>query len=320
MSKPSRLNLAAIIFASLGCLAAWMVYVSRVDITEPGGAWLKSLAVWLWLAPGALALLLSAVASIWEWARERGSRRSALGLAYPVVGALALAAAFTIPVGSTLMSAVYREDVDTVRRSLGWGVSAKTHSTWGFHNAKGESALHVAATKGNVQIVTLLLDHGARVEPDTIFAAAGHGNLKVVKFLLDRGREDRARAYFFSVVVQDVERLEEVAKFGMPLCHAEGPEELTPLMIAAEKGLDRAVQFLIASGCDPSFRNRFGATALSVVEAKILALNEWRERVLAGTKRIHFETSDVPDEDEWKAQMAPYLKVREILHAEGSAD
>ncbi|WP_119153994.1 ankyrin repeat domain-containing protein [Caldimonas tepidiphila] len=103
-------------------------------------------------------------------------------------------------------------------------------------NRAGETALMIAALKGNLDMVLRLLDLGA--EPDhagwtPLHYAASNGDPRIVELLLARGvRVD-----------------------------AESPNGTTPLMMAAGYGSESAVRLLLKAGAVPERRNARGMDA-----------------------------------------------------------
>ena len=103
-------------------------------------------------------------------------------------------------------------------------------------NETGESALMMAALKGQLDWVKRLLEHGAQVNKPgwtPLHYAATGPNPAVVQLLLDRGAQ----------------------------INAESPNRTTPLMMAARYGNEAGVDLLLARGADPQRRNDLGLSA-----------------------------------------------------------
>jgi len=97
-------------------------------------------------------------------------------------------------------------------------------------NQAGESALMLAALKGELAWTQRLLDRGARLNAigwSALHYAATGPEPRVVALLLDRGA----------------------------LIDAESPNRSTPLMMAARYGSEANVALLLARGADPKRRN-----------------------------------------------------------------
>ena len=98
-------------------------------------------------------------------------------------------------------------------------------------NQAGESALMMAALKGNLTALALLLDRGARVSQPgwaAIHYAATGPEPQAVGLLLDRGAD----------------------------VNAASPNGSTPLMMAAQYGAEASVKLLLERGADAKRRNQ----------------------------------------------------------------
>lgn len=106
----------------------------------------------------------------------------------------------------------------------------------GQRNHAGETALMMAALKGDLAWCEKLIARGAPIDHEgwtPLHYAASQDNPRVVAFLLSKG----ARA------------------------DAESPNRTTPLMMAAGYGAQDAVQLLLNAGADPMRRNDRGLDA-----------------------------------------------------------
>ena len=129
----------------------------------------------------------------------------------------------------------------------------------------GEKALFIAAVYGHTNIMRLLLDHGAMVDPQeecnpgrtTLSVAVGRGNYDGVQLLIERGA--------------DMDRDSE--EYGTPLMEA-----------VCWSGNERIVRLLLESGADPNMETAFrqwggalqravsGGIGGIVVDSKIIRL------------------------------------------------
>jgi len=108
-------------------------------------------------------------------------------------------------------------------------------------NLAGESALMIAALKGNLPLAEKLIRKGADINKtgwSALHYAASGGHSPVIRLLLDN------HAYI----------------------DAESPNRTTPLMMAAMYGTPTAVKVLLQEGADPGLKNEQGLTALQFAE------------------------------------------------------
>lgn len=104
-------------------------------------------------------------------------------------------------------------------------------------NQAGESALMLAALKGDLDGLGLLLDRGAHVNQpgwSALHYAATGPEAQAVRLLLDRGAE----------------------------VNATSPNGTTPLMMAAQYGTEDSVKLLLDRGADIKLRNQRELTAV----------------------------------------------------------
>jgi ankyrin repeat protein len=122
-------------------------------------------------------------------------------------------------------------------------------------NQAGETALMLAALKGDLVLCQHLLERGAAVNRlgwTPLHYAASGGEAKVVALLLERGAA----------------------------IDAESPNQTTPLMMAARYGSEAGLDRLLASGADATRRNELG---LRAVDFARLAGREFLLRKLGAT-------------------------------------
>ena len=109
-------------------------------------------------------------------------------------------------------------------------------------NERGETAAMLAALRGNLDIVRLLVEKGAELNRPgwtVLHYAAADGNVELLQYLLDQ------HAYI----------------------DAESPNRTTPLMMAARHENIDAVRLLVAAGADPTVRNQTGFDAARYLES-----------------------------------------------------
>ncbi|HYW57294.1 MAG TPA: ankyrin repeat domain-containing protein [Polaromonas sp.] len=108
-------------------------------------------------------------------------------------------------------------------------------------NAKGESALMIAALRGHQDIVVKLVKKDADVNKTgwtPLHYAASSGHIEIMSFLLEN------HAYI----------------------DAESPNKTTPLMMAAQYSNAAAVKFLLEAGADATLKNQQGLTAIQFAQ------------------------------------------------------
>ena len=127
-----------------------------------------------------------------------------------------------------------------------------------------ETPLGAAAHVGNKDIMTYLIEQGAR--PD-ICAWAALGNLEAVMKTVRQHHECvRARGahnlsvVFHAIMGSNFEVLKCLVQHGAPVNEPEGT--LTPLHVAVVKDDREAVKFLLEHGADRRIRDREGKTPL----------------------------------------------------------
>jgi ankyrin repeat protein len=182
---------------------------------------------------------------------------------------------------------------------------------------RGLTPLHVAAARGDVQAVKLLLENGGDVNSRTgdgqtpLHLAAYAGRIDVVELLLEKGADVNARATQTIIVHEDMRALfvdySGVAHGWTPLhyavaggdvltamlllmhgadVNARSWEGVTPLHIAASLGDAEIVKVLLENGADPNVRDRNGETALDIARKKVSSERWLRDRYIEILKII----------------------------------
>ena len=132
---------------------------------------------------------------------------------------------------------------------------------------------HIAERAGQADILSLLLEHGAKVEDwgltqTPLFRASVNGNLEAGQCLLDHGADINARStlgqtpLFTAVFYGYVEfaRMLLDSKRGAIINDIENNFGYTPLHLAAYKGNIQFVQLLLEHGADVNARSKTGHT------------------------------------------------------------
>ncbi|MFO0556629.1 MAG: ankyrin repeat domain-containing protein [Polyangiales bacterium] len=187
-------------------------------------------------------------------------------------------------VSTPLMTAVGAEQIESVQLLLARGASPNAADSYHGHT------IFVAIEKGNVEIVRMLLDAGARTDVlakqsgDTpLTAAAKTGNVEMVRMMLEKGADVLAKnrdgedALAFLAARKELRRefasvLEKHGVDTSPPVIERLPDELvspSPWFAAVYSGDLRKLRAMLAEGHAVDDRDPYGATALMyAVEAE----------------------------------------------------
>jgi ankyrin repeat protein len=139
----------------------------------------------------------------------------------------------TDPDANTLLILAVREDYKAMVGRL-----LVKHAKLGARNRYGETALMLAAAKGNLEMIKLLVQHGAEINLsgwNPLIYAAWQGKTDVVKYLLEKGAD-----------------IDSVS-----------PNGISALMMAARGGHFDTVKLLLWEVADANLRSEDGMTALT---------------------------------------------------------
>jgi ankyrin repeat protein len=198
-----------------------------------------------------------------------------------IVHTIILAAAFGLGAAqaatpreiASFFKAVQLDDAKTVKAMLAATVNPNQVNPVG-----GEPGLVFALREGSMKVFDVLLEHPAtRLEAAAIngntalMMAAFKGNMPAVQALLAKGaRVDRAGwsplHYAAAGGADDIARL--LLEKGAPI-NAESPRasgQYTPLMMAAREGHESTVRLLLDAGADARRKNSEGLTAAQIAE------------------------------------------------------
>jgi ankyrin repeat protein len=148
--------------------------------------------------------------------------------------------------------------------------------------------LAFAAAYGNLEIVKLILAHGANINGEVAYGdvplvkAAEHGNKDIIKYLIEQGADvnkpnDFGISPFIGLsATESVELVELGLKYGgkinesytnrtSPNC---GKNNYNALQAAVADGRTDTVKVLLARGGDPSIKDASGKTCLDVAREK----------------------------------------------------
>lgn len=151
------------------------------------------------------------------------------------------------------------------------------------------NALDGAVLKQNLEMVQLLLAHGAKPKGNALISACSipNQNVEIVKALLDAGANVNYRDYYdksnpkhFTTAIHQaaVTGNEKLVRLLLSqkniLINESDSYGKTPLMIAVQNGHSDVVNMLIKAGADPNFKNDKGQTATSFAEKEIKNFRE----------------------------------------------
>ena len=179
----------------------------------------------------------------------------------PALAVFALAAA--APASDDLLDAARQGDVPAVRALLEAGADPNVA------RGDGLTALHIAAGRGNLDIVRLLMGAEARVDATTrlgaytpLHLASQGGHLAVAEELLDGGADPAARTtttgvtplHLAAKAVDGEGLVQLLLERGAPPDAREASAGQTPLMFAAAEDRAASVRALLKAGADPGIR------------------------------------------------------------------
>jgi ankyrin repeat protein len=159
--------------------------------------------------------------------------------------------------------AAQRGDVEAVRALLRQGADVNAAQ------GDGMTALHWAASAGNVALIDVLVYAGAHVEATTrlgdyrpLHLASRAGHAGAIQQLLESGARVDVRAstgvtpLHYAAAAGRAEALEALLRHGAEVDAVAGESLLTPLMWAADANRLDAVRALVAAGADVSLTSR----------------------------------------------------------------
>jgi len=204
--------------------------------------------------------------------------------------AVSFADSFLPPHDYPLLEAVKKGDVKEVKSILKESVSGFSKDEINQKGHTGATPLSVAVRNGNLEMVRLLVEHGAMVDAGKetgdrtpLMTASGRGHAEVVRYLIIKGADVNAKTEGFTPLLEACHPYS--ALFGpsgdkaktIRILLENGADvnvqdeswretRLTPLMYAVMQGDASLVQAFLAKGARPDLKNRDGETALSLAK------------------------------------------------------
>lgn len=164
-----------------------------------------------------------------------------------------------------VLTAANQNDTEQLLGYLRKGIAPDTS------DIDGNTLLISAARQGNETVVDELILRGAKVRSrnrfgdDALMVAAFKGALPVVKMLVSAGaelnRDEGWTALIYAAFNGHVETMEYLIAQGADV-DADSDNGTTALMVAARNGHEEAVKLLLKHEADPNDENQAGGTAL----------------------------------------------------------
>ncbi|WP_435895518.1 ankyrin repeat domain-containing protein [Oceaniferula spumae] len=222
---------------------------------------------------------------------------------------------FRKPTPDEFVKSCRHGDLREVKRGIRKGCDPDARALWGWRNdIEGESALTAAAESGQTEVINMLLDHGAGVNRldgfgrPAVVAAVRSGKLGVVRLLVARGADasmagqDGISALHMAAALGHIEIMRYLLDSELSI-DAQSKSKNSPLLSAVYTGQVESVDFLLSKGADKSVRNTSRKTALEETELQLAQFERY------------YQEKDW-DEDDYKASILPYQKIKQLLQAE----
>mmetsp|Transcript_2886 Transcript_2886/g.4148 ORF Transcript_2886/g.4148 Transcript_2886/m.4148 type:complete len:650 (-) Transcript_2886:354-2303(-) len=174
--------------------------------------------------------------------------------------------------GCNLLQAAAKNDIVLVERFL-----TLQPSHIDFRDYDRRTALHVAASEGNLNIVKFLIERGAKVNRSDRWGgsplddAHRHQHLQVIAFLREHGATTGSANQITNLITAaaegDIEEVKLLIKIvGVEKLNDGDYDKRTALHLAAGEGHDAVVKLLCEVGVDPNVEDRWGGRPLDDAE------------------------------------------------------
>lgn len=207
---------------------------------------------------------------------------------------------------------VAKGDTETVSIFLkaGMDINRKRPSTRGSRPHEGKSAVMVAATEGNLEMVKFLLQRGADIqvkyefgESRAVHFAAQYGHMEIVQFLVAQGAvlEQDPEVILPTAEYGHTEMVKYLVDKGIPVNTTDFKNEWTALLRAAWKDRTETVAYLVEHGADLEAITRFKSVTLGGRTALVLAADNGNTEI---TKLLINAGANVEFKDKMKGRTA----------------
>lgn len=199
---------------------------------------------------------------------------------------------------TSLVRAIKISDADRVRTLMYANVDVNEK------NYAGITPLTIAAEKGNMEIIKMLVEDGNALVNEAssygvtpLIAAAAAGNDEAVAYLVEQGANVSAKddwgktALIYAATLDNPKLVSSVIKLDKTAVNLPDNLGNTALIYAAQKGLLDNMKILLANGANANYRNP--ATGISAISAAAAEGNSAAIRMLVRTGKADVNISDL---------------------------
>ena len=199
---------------------------------------------------------------------------------------------------TSLVRAIKISDADRVRTLMYANVDVNEK------NYAGITPLTIAAEKGNMEIIKMLVEDGNALVNEAssygvtpLIAAAAAGNDEAVAYLVGQGANVSAKddwgktALIYAATLDNPKLVSSVIKLDKTAVNLPDNLGNTALIYAAQKGLLDNMKILLANGANANYRNP--ATGISAISAAAAEGNSAAIRMLVRTGKADVNISDL---------------------------